>query len=114
MAGIVHPRVTSFNSGGVVVKEVVYPYPCIVHSIHVAHSTGAATFIQVFDASSAPIDTSVPQQVHSAASATDVHIEPGMPIYYENGVYVCESSTLVTKTLAAAAHLFVHLVVEVG
>lgn len=112
MAGLVNPFVVSFNSGGTLVKEVVYPYPCTVHAVHVGHTTGSSTYIQIHDLASAPADGAVPQQSHSVASGQDAHIEHSVPVYYANGVYICESSTLPTKTLAAVAHLFVHILIE--
>lgn len=109
-----HPRTTVVTSGGTLVNEVIYPYPCIVHSIHVAHATGGAAWVQVHDVSSAPPNGAVPTFAHEIASAQrDAVIEGGgFPLYFRNGVYVCESDTVATKTLHAGLDLFVTLVVE--
>jgi hypothetical protein len=43
---------------------------------------------------------------------SDGDIEPTAPLYFKYGVYICESDTITTKTLTAAAHLFVTIVIE--
>lgn len=109
-----HPRTTVITSGDTLVNEVIYPYPCIVHAIHVAHASGGAAWIQVHDAASAPSNGAVPWFTHEVASANrDALIEGGgFPLYFPTGVYVCESDTVPTKTLHAGSDLFVTLIVE--
>lgn len=114
MPGLVHPRIEVVNSGGTIVKEVIYPNPVTVHFIHAAHDTGVAGWIQVFNSATVPAEGSTPLLVHGVSANGDADIEVTKPLYFSEGVYVCESSTMVTKTLAAVAHLFVHMYVEVG
>lgn len=102
------------TSGGTLVNEVIYPYPCIVHAIHVAHASGGAAWVQIHDSATVPLDGAVPLVTHSIdSSKRDAAIE-GMvgAINFVNGVYVCESDTVPTKTLHAGLDLFVTLVIE--
>ena len=112
MAGLNAPKLIVINSGGTLVNEVIYAKPCIVHQVHVAHDGGSATFIQIHDVNSAPANGTVPMMVHTVGANSDADIEPHSPLYFENGVYVCESSTLPTKTLAGLSHLFVYIIIE--
>lgn len=109
---VYHPKMVTISSGGSLVAEVIYPHPCLVHHIHVAHTSGTATWVQVHDANSAPADGAVPKMVHTVAANQDAKIEPHGPVRFENGVYVCESSTLPTKTLSVTPHLFVFIMIE--
>ena len=109
------PRKVVVTSGATLVNEVIYPYPCVVHSIHVTHNTGGAAYVQVHDADTPPANGTVPMFAHSIESAkkdADIESSGAFPIYFESGVYVCESDTLATKTLHAGADLFVSLVIE--
>lgn len=109
-----HPKKIVVNSGATLVNEVIYPYPCIVHAIHVAHGTGGAAWVQVHDVAAAPADGAIPTFVHAIDSAkSDARIEGhAFPYFFENGVYICESDTVPTKTLHAGLDLFVVLVIE--
>lgn len=113
--GIRHPHKTLVTSGATLVNEVIYPYPCTVHAIHVAHATGGAAWIQIHNAASAPANGAVPLMTHSIdSSKRDADIESiGWPFYFTEGVYVCESDTVPTKTLHAGLDLFVTMVIEV-
>ena len=101
------------TSGATLTNEVIYPYPCIVHAIHVAHSGGSAAWVQIHNSATAPADGAVPLVSHSVAANSDADIEgQGYPYYFDEGVYICESTTIPTKTLDVGSHLFISMVLE--
>ena len=63
------PRKVVVTSGATLVNEVIYPYPCVVHSIHVTHNTGGAAYVQIHDADTPPANGTVPMFTHSIESA---------------------------------------------
>ena len=65
MPGINVPHKIVVTSGATLVNEVIYPYPCIVHAIHVAHSGGASMWIQIHNSATVPAEGSVPLVSHS-------------------------------------------------
>ena len=110
-----HPNKTVYNSGAVLVNQVLYPYPCIVHAIHVAHGTGGSAWLQVHNSATVPPEGAVPVVTHEIPSGSgDAEIESGnaFPFYFTEGVYICESDTIPTKTLHAGLDLFVTIVIE--
>lgn len=114
MTAISNPRTAAVNSGGTLVNATSYPYPCMVHSIHVAHATGGAAWIQIHNHAGTPAEGAVPRFVHAIeTSKNDAKIEgDSFPIYFDQGVYICESDTVATKTLHAGVDLFVVMVIE--
>lgn len=111
--GIRHPHKAVVNSGASLVNAVIYPYPCTVHAIHVAHVAGAAGWIQIHNSATVPAEGAVPMVAHAVAANSDADIEgPGYPLYFSEGVYVCESDTIPTKTLTTPTDLFVTMVIE--
>ena len=107
------PHKTVVTSGGTLTNEVIYPYPCTVHAIHVAHGGGSAMWFQIHNSATVPADGSVPLVSHSVSANGDADIEgQGYPYYFSEGVYICESSTIPTKTLAAGLHTFFTMVIE--
>ena len=114
MPGIKSPHKVVVTSGATLVNQVIYPYPCIVHAIHVAHGTGGAAWVQIHNSATVPPEGSVPLVTHAIeASKNDADIEGGMfPFYFDEGVYICESDTVPTKTLHAGLDCFVTLVIE--
>lgn len=112
MPGIVHPKLSYYNSGATLVNEIVYPYPCTVHEVFIVHTGTNPEYLQIFDASSAPANGSVPQEVHYSGQKESIDIEWIRPHYYENGFYLCESSTASTKTLDASTDLFITIAIE--
>lgn len=100
-------KIQYVNSGGTLVAgAVLYTGPCVLHFAHAVHDSGSAAFIQLHDAASAPSDGAVPLITHSVKANSDATIEQHSPVVFENGVYMCESSTAPTKTLAGGAHIF--------
>jgi hypothetical protein len=112
MSGITNPRVEVINSGGTLVNEALFPYPAIVHGLHAAHSTGSAAWLHIYDSATAVANGTVPLMAHTIKAGGDAVVEHTRPIYFENGIYICESDTLSTLTLTAASHLFIHIIIE--
>lgn len=110
---IPHPKTVVFTSGGTLVKEAIYPYPCNVLAIHVAHLGAQAAWIQIHDAASVPADGAVPLSTHAVAKDSDADIEASIQRHtFEHGVYVCESDTVPTKTLHSTEDCFITIVLE--
>lgn len=113
MPGSPNVKKVVVTSGDTLTNEVIYPYPCIVHAIHVAHSGGSSAWVQLHNSATVPADGAVPLASHSVAANNDADIESaGWPLYFDAGVYVCESTTIPTKTLDAGTHLFISMVIE--
>ena len=71
-------------------------------------------WIQMHDWATVPPEGTVPLISHEVGANTDANIEGiGWPFYFSNGVYINESDTIPTKTLSAAGHIFVTVVIEV-
>lgn len=71
------------------------------------NNNAGAQFIQLHDAASAPADTAVPVIVFEIASNTARSLDLGrLGRRFSSGIYVCNSSTDVTKTIGAADCLF--------
>jgi hypothetical protein len=107
------PKSTILTSGDTLVNEVVYPYPCILLGLHVAHLGAQANWIQIHDSATVPAEGAVPLVTHQVEKDADAHIEGLTARYYfENGVYICESSTVPTKTLTVTLDIFVSMRIE--
>jgi hypothetical protein len=79
----------------------------------VAHSGGSSAWIQLHNSATVPADGTVPLVSHSVTANSDADIEGhGYPFYFDAGVYICESTTIPTKTLDAGEHLFISMVIE--
>lgn len=100
------------NSGGALTNAVLYPYPCAVHGIHVYHASGSTGIIQIHDSATVPAEGAVPLMVHHVTANSDADIEPHTPLFFKNGLYVCESDTIATKTLTTPTDLFIHVLIE--
>ena len=113
MPGSPNVKTIAVTSGATLVNEVIYPYPCIVHRVHIAHSGGAASWVQIHNSATVPAEGSVPIITHAVAAKNDATVEGGGgPFYFPDGVYICESTTIPTKTLAGDSHLFITLIIE--
>jgi hypothetical protein len=108
-----HPKLVVLNSGGTLVNEILLSQSCIVHGIHITHSSGSAGVIQVHDSATIPAEGAVPMQAHQISANSDADTTLGLPpILFLNGVYVCESDTIATKTLTTPEDLFIFIVIE--
>lgn len=113
MSGIRHPHSIVVTSGATLVKEVVYPYPCNVIGLHVAHLGAQAAWIQIHDSATAPADGAVPLVTHAVNKDSDAEIEGVVARHtFVNGVYICESDTVPTKTLHSTEDCFITLIIE--
>lgn len=73
----------------------------------VVQNTGAAQYVQIFDASSLPADGAVPKvSLSLAATASSGPFNFGDGIPFTRGIQVCNSSTAATKTIGSANCLF--------
>lgn len=68
----------------------------------IGYNAGGAQFIQVHDAAALPADTAVPAISIAAAATSNFTIEIPEGVSFANGIVVCNSSTVATKTIGAA------------
>ena len=77
--------------------------PANLFGMSILSNKASAQFIQVFDASSLPADGAVPNLVFTVAATSNLGIYYGsVGRWFDIGIVVCNSSTLATKTIAAA------------
>jgi len=97
---------TNFNRG-VLLASVVLPGHVIVYSLSVTNTNVAAQKILVFDQASLPADGAVPLlgKIAGAADGTTFTWTP-TGREFTQGLVICNSSTLATKTIGAADCLF--------
>lgn len=77
--------------------------PAVVYGISGYNSKASSQFIQLHDASSAPVDTAVPVFNQTVGATGNFNFDfgvHGMP--FQAGVYACNSSTAATKTIGSA------------
>jgi hypothetical protein len=100
------------NSGSsLVAGAVLYDKPCLVHAVHAIHSTGAATAIAIFDSATVPANGTLPLALHRIEANSDGDIEHTDPLFFENGLYVCETTTIPLKTISLSADIFIHALI---
>lgn len=87
-----------------VAGAVMLAAPVKVFSISGTSKGAGASWVQVFDSATTPIDTSVPIfTAYVAASAQNFNLDFGFHgLDCKTGLYVCNSSTAATKTIGAA------------
>lgn len=107
------PKAVFLNSGATLTNEVLYPHPCILLGWHAAHRGAQASWIQIHDSATVPPDGAVPIVTHQIDKDSDAHIEGILyNQYFENGIYICESDTVPTKTLHSTMDCFFTIVLE--
>ena len=78
-----------------------------VFGLTVYNNNVAAQWVQLHDRASTPADTTVPAVVFEVAAQSTRGVEFGsFGRRFANGIYICNSTTDVTKTLGAADCLF--------
>jgi hypothetical protein len=89
------------NSGAAASKQVSVVAGRL-YSVSAYNGSGGNLFLQVHDKASVPADTSVPLLVQPVPNGTNGYFEftNGRP--FSNGIYVCFSTTDVTKTLSGS------------
>jgi hypothetical protein len=69
-------------------------------------SSTATQFLQIFDASAVPADTTVPLLVFALTAGAPLPVEWLSPRSFQNGIVMCNSSTQHTKTIGSANCIF--------
>ena len=90
------------NSGSGAPSLQATTVPSKLFSITVYNNNVGSQFIQLHDASSVPADTSVPELSWAIATQTHLHVEWPLGRQMATGIYVCNSTTDVTKTIGAS------------
>lgn len=96
------------NSGGALVSSFqISPVGKLLLDISGNNTLAGIQYIQLFDSVTLPADTAVPLYV-VAAQATSFFTKTFMPdgVPFQNGIWVCCSTTAPTKTLGAANCFF--------
>jgi hypothetical protein len=79
------------------------PYPCKIFSI-VGYNSGAGQiYILVFDSATKPAEGAVPRWVANAFGKAPWSFDVGDGAIFDNGCWICRSSTDVTKTMGVTA-----------
>lgn len=83
----------------------------VLFQIQGYNSLAGTQFLQVHDAASAPADTAVPVLVIALAASAPFSLQFTIaPCEFQNGIYICNSTTGPTKTLGAANCLITALI----
>lgn len=102
MAYVINSTSTAKETG-----RVVKAGPGRVYGVSYYNDNAATRYLQFFDATSAPADTAVPLITVPVAAGASTYINFGRyGRLFETGIYVCNSTTDVTKTLGSADGLF--------
>ena len=83
------------------------PNPCNLYGFSVYNSGGTQIFLQLFDEATTPANGATPDVFYTVAANSEKLFyfgEKGMPLY--NGLYICNSTTDITKTLGAGVCWF--------
>ncbi len=92
----------SVHSSAYATHIIVAPHPIILLGFTI-YNSGAAQFIQLHDATTLPADTSVPVLPLPIGAAGILPAWWGTEgRYFPHGLVICNSSTVVTKTIGAA------------
>jgi hypothetical protein len=95
------------DSAALEASRVIEPAPSRLYALSGINNNAAIRYIQIFDATALPADGAVPKIVIVAAAAANFSADFG--IYgrkFLNGIVVCNSTTLATKTIGAADSWF--------
>ena len=95
------------DSAGLVASLVVKTVSGRLFRLFVTNNNAATRYIQIFDATALPADGAVPNLVAIIPAATTNILDLG--IYgrpFANGIVVCNSTTLATKTIGSADSWF--------
>ena len=74
----------------------------VLYGFTVTNTNVVAQYIHLFDASALPADGAAPNLPISVPGSTTLPIEWVHPRYMYNGIVLCNSSTVGTKTIGAA------------
>jgi hypothetical protein len=94
---VISPTVASGGRGG------------HLHWLALYNNNAAVRYAMLFDSASLPADGAAPLWMQSMAAATSVVKELAWPpdgLWFQNGIWICISTTASTKTLAAADLIF--------
>jgi hypothetical protein len=97
-------QLNNANSRAAANSLIVKPDAGLLYGITV--SSTAAQFIQVFDATAVPAESSVPLLVFAVTAANQLGVAWIPPRGFNNGIVLCNSSTQHTKTIGTATCIF--------
>jgi hypothetical protein len=96
-----------YSSAALEASKIVKASKGILVGLAWTNTNGATRYLQVFDSATLPADATIPMMIFPLATGqTMVLTVPGVGIPFQNGIVVCNSSTMATKTIGAADSLF--------
>lgn len=104
---IVIAPVSNYTSSAQEHSEIVKAGPGILYGLLVYNNNAGAQWIQIHDSATVPADGAVPAITFDIATQAAKTLDYGLRgRKFAKGIYVCNSTTDVTKTLGAADCLF--------
>jgi hypothetical protein len=86
-----------------VASQQVKASPGILYGVIGYNSKASAQFVQVFDSVGLPAEGAIPKIVITVAATANYSIDFGVfGRWFNNGIYICNSSTGPTKTIGSA------------
>lgn len=96
----------NIHSNALAASIIAKTGPGALYGFTVLNTNAGAQYIQVFDATSLPADTSLPAVVFRVPGGSHLPIEYTTPRAFQYGIVLCNSSTAATKTIGAADCFF--------
>lgn len=98
---------TSDNPGALAASRIIKAAAGKLFKLRMTNTNVAARFLQVFDSAGLPADATVP--LISIPVGIGAYVDIDFGTYgrsFANGIVVCNSTTIATKTIGAADSLF--------
>lgn len=95
--------------------DAAYTGACIISEVCVRNNSASTRYFQLFDATTAPIDTSVPtvMPIDLDPGETIIFTYPGDGLYFSTAISAASSSTFGTKTITGVADLWITITYRV-
>jgi hypothetical protein len=92
-----------YDSVALEASAVVKASPGTLFSITGYNSSASDQFVQIHDAAALPADTAVPAIIFKVAAQENFYYElKEIARFFKNGITICNSSTVATKTIGVA------------
>lgn len=78
----------------------------LVQSVSMTNANAGTRYLQIFDVASAPANGDVPLGSWAVVTGDTGILDYDEGAYFNNGIYICASTTQNTLTLAGSDHLF--------
>jgi len=99
------------GTGALVASQVISATPKSLQEIVCTNTGAAVAYCQIFNTTSVPADTAIPEIVFAVPAGTTASYDNQQGIAFDTGICVAISSTAHVKTIKAAEAVF-HALVE--